>query len=146
MGHAKRMKFSLAVHLFLLRENQVLLSRRYQTGYEDGNYSVIAGHVDGNEDVYAAMQREAKEEAGLILERNDLQIVQVMHRKHRDERIDYFLVCKNWQGKPVNQEPEKCDELKWVDIDNLPSNTVDYIRAAIDNYKAGISFSLFGWE
>ena len=42
-------------------------------------------------------------------------------------------------------EPNKCDDLIWVGLDNLPENTIDYIRAAINNYKAGISFSIFGW-
>jgi NADH pyrophosphatase NudC (nudix superfamily) len=53
----------VAVHLFLLRGEKVLLQRRYQTGYEDGRYSVIAGHLDGGDTVIAAAVREASEEA-----------------------------------------------------------------------------------
>ena len=62
-----------------------------------------------------------------------------------EERIDYFFACDNWNGVIEIMEPDKCDELIWVDINKLPNNTIDYIRAAIDNYKAGISFSIFGW-
>lgn len=141
-----RVTFPVAVHLFLLRDNEILLLRRYNTGYEDGNYSVIAGHLDGGEDVYAAMTREAKEEAGIDISRENLSIVQVMHRKKADEeRIDYFFVCGKWDGGIRNMEPGKCDELRWVDINSLPHNTVDYIREAILNYIKHISFSIFGW-
>ena len=141
-----RMTFPVAVHLFLLRDHSVLLLRRFNTGYEDGNYSVIAGHIDGGEDVCNAMIREAKEEADIKILLENLKIVQVMHRKKLDEeRIDYFFVCDNWAGTIKIMEADKCDELLWVDIDKLPDNTIDYIREAIDNYKAGISFSIFGW-
>jgi len=141
------MTFPVAVHLFLLKDNQILLLKRYNTGYEDGNYSVIAGHIDGGEDVFNAMIREAKEEAGIDIESDNLEIVQVMHRKKIDEeRIDYFFICENWNGSIEIMEPDKCEELIWVEIDSLPKNTIDYIRAAIDNYKINISFSIYGWE
>ncbi len=39
---SQRHPFVSAVHLFLERDGQVLLLRRFQTGYEDGNYSVVA--------------------------------------------------------------------------------------------------------
>ena len=39
----------IAVYLVLLRDEQVLMLRRHNTGYEDGNYSVIAGHVERDE-------------------------------------------------------------------------------------------------
>lgn len=140
-----RIKFPVAVHLFLRKGSQLLLLRRYNTGYEDGNYSVVAGHLDGGEDVYAAMIREAAEEAGIVISRNNLNIVQVMHRKSAEERIDYFFDCHEWEGNIQNNEPDKCDELMWIELDNLPDNTIDYIRESIQNYKNNVAFSVFGW-
>lgn len=120
--------------------------RRFQTGYEDGNYSLIAGHLDGQEDVVSAMRREAREEAGIDLDIGSLEIVQVMHRrKATEERIDYFFSCRRWQGEISNMEPHKCDDLSWFMQDRLPHNTVDYIAAAWAFYRAGQRFTLYGW-
>ena len=141
-----RAAFPVAVHLFLHTNNQLLMLRRYRTGYEDGNYSVVAGHLDGGEDVYAAMIREAGEEAGILLQRPALEIVQVMHRKSAaEERVDYFLACNTWEGEVRNMEPDKCDDLCWCPWAAIPDNTIGYVRAAIENYRNGVAFSLYGW-
>lgn len=52
MARTERFTAPVVLHLFLLREGQVLLLRRYNTGYEDGNYSVIAGHLHGGEEIW----------------------------------------------------------------------------------------------
>jgi 8-oxo-dGTP pyrophosphatase MutT (NUDIX family) len=140
-----RFKLVSAVHLFLIRGEQILLLRRYNTGYEDGNYSVIAGHLKGNEEVKQAMIREAFEETGIELTPKDLEIVGVMHRKSNDERVDWFLAAKTWSGEIVNREPEKCDQLAWFDMGSLPPNVVPYVRRAIHNFRLGRWFDSFGW-
>jgi len=53
-----------AVHLFLLQENQILLLMRQNTGYEDGSYRVIAGHLEGDETVAAAVIRRLRRKLG----------------------------------------------------------------------------------
>lgn len=142
----ERFKMVTAVHLFLIRDSHILLLRRFNTGYEDGNYSVIAGHLDGNEEVVAAAIREADEEAGILLNPEDVQVVGVMHRQSADERIDFFVTASKWQGEIVNQEPDKCDDLSWFPLHSLPDNTIPYVRQAIRNYCQGKWFDSFGWK
>lgn len=141
----EKFKMPVAAHLLLIREGKILMLRRFNTGYEDGNYSVVAGHLDGNEDVKSAMIREAREEAGIEINPNNIQIVGVMHRKSESERIDFFLVADSWNKEIVNMEPEKCDDLSWFEIDNLPINTIPYIKRAIENYISGVQFDIYGW-
>jgi hypothetical protein len=45
----EKFKLNPEAHIFLLNDlDEILLLRRLNTGYEDGNYSVIAGHVSAN--------------------------------------------------------------------------------------------------
>jgi 8-oxo-dGTP diphosphatase len=141
-----RARFPVTVHLFLFRQDQILLSRRLNTGYRDGEYSVPAGHLDGNETVIAAAMREAEEEIGLQLAPDDILFCGVMHRQEDDERVDFFVRILNWSREPFNNEPDKCDDLRWVDRDALPENTVPYVRKALGNFLRGQVFDEFGWS
>lgn len=143
---SNRFTVRVSVHLLLLNENKILLLRRFNTGYEDGKYSLVAGHIDGNESVTDAIIREAYEEAGINIKKEDLEIVHVMHRKKsKGEYVDYFFKCTKWIGEIKNTEPHKCDDLSWYNVDNLPINMVDYIAYAIVEYKKDSHFSEFGW-
>lgn len=140
-----RAKFPTTVHLFFFRGHEVLLLRRFNTGYCDGEYSVPAGHLDGGETVLAAAIREAQEEVGVQIDPSALSFSSVMHRNEGEERIDFFVHVHAWQGDPVNTEPDKCDDLRWTRLDALPSNVIPYVRRAIQNHQAEICFDEFGW-
>ncbi len=135
-----------AVHVFFLRGEEVLLLRRANTGYADGEYSVPAGHLEGGETVRAAAAREAAEETGLQLDEAQVSVVGVMHRKSDDERIDFFVAVTEWAGEPHNAEPQKCDDLRWFPLAALPENTIPYVRQALANVAAGRWFDEFGWK
>lgn len=147
MKIAARERFRLvsAVHLFFAHDGAVLLQRRYNTGYEDGKYSVPAGHLDGGESVIQAAIREAQEELGVKVSPDSIRAVGVMHRKAGDERIDFFVEVSRWQGEIINNEPQKCDRLDWTGIDALPANVVPYVRRALENYVSGKWFECYGW-
>ena len=141
-----RARFPATVHLLFFRDDKILLSRRFNTGYRDGEYSVPAGHVDGNETVRAAAAREAAEEVGVQIEKDDILFSSVMHRNEGDERVDFFLHVLAWRGEPLNNEPDKCDDLYWEHVDSLPRNTIPYVKRAIQNHRRGIHFDEFGWQ
>src|SRR5512139_2296027 len=100
-----RATFPVTVHLFFFRGYQVLLIRRFNTGFADGQYSVPAGHLDGNETVIEAARREALEEVGVHFEGQEIEFSSVMHRLDGDERVDFFVKIRNWAGEPFNAEP-----------------------------------------
>lgn len=141
-----RFTLRAAAYLILIKDNTILLSRRCNTGWMDGKYSLIAGHLDGNESITLSMIREAREEAGIKITQENLIPATVLHRKSPDqEYVDFFFVIKEWQGEPVIKEPDKCDNLQWFPINALPENTLPHIREALNNYRNKISFSESGW-
>ncbi|MFL0167621.1 hypothetical protein ACJDTP_21345 [Clostridium sp. WILCCON 0112] len=38
-------------------------------------------------------------------------------------------------------ELDKCSELKWFNINNLPDDSMDIIKVVLDNYKDNIQYS-----
>jgi mutator protein MutT len=140
--------FPVAVHLLLRREDgSILMLRRANTGYEDGKWSVPAGHIDPGECATRALVREAFEELNVRLECSSLAFAHVMHKidpVDSAERIDFFFNCRVWEGEPVNAEPHKCSELRWLAPTELPAETIAYVRAGIESVERGLTFSEFG--
>lgn len=141
----QRHKFLLAVFGLLESDGKILLMRRYQTGYEDGNYSLPSGHVDGQETITQAMQRELQEELNIKVAAADLEFALLLHRLADDgERVDVFFRVKQWKGSPINNEPDKCDDLLWTDPKGLPTNTIDFIKQVLDQWSDQ-RYVEFGW-
>ena len=146
----ERYKIIPEVFLFLVVDGKILLSRRFQTGWEDGNYGLPAGHGEDGETMREGVRREAREEIGIDIALDDLDFALVQHRWADDPgnphaRIGFYFTARKWKGEPVNKEPHKCDDLQWFPFDALPSNTVGHIRAAIDSYRTNITYSEYAW-
>lgn len=146
MGDKERFKLIPSVYAFFIQRGKILLLRRYQTGFEDGKYGLPAGHADGGETMREALAREVSEEVGARIKVNDLNLATTMHRWCGDhERIDLFFAVERWDGETHNMEPNKCDDLQWFSLDQLPENTIPYIRVAIDCWMKGIKYIEFAW-
>jgi 8-oxo-dGTP pyrophosphatase MutT (NUDIX family) len=133
--------------LILERGGNVLLAERRSTGYADGALNLPSGKLDPDEDVIAAVIREAREEIGICLERAALRAVHVMHHRNPegDTRVGWFFAADQWEGEPYNAEPHKCAQLIWAPLDDLPPTTWPYTAAGLSQYRSGTPFSLHGF-
>ncbi len=144
----ERHKVIPASYLILLRDQSVLLSRRYQTGFEDGRYSLVAGHVDAGETFADCIVREAEEEAGIHINKSDIRLAHVMHRKstlNGEERVDAYFMASAWEGEVTNMEPHKCDHLDFFPLDALPENTIESVKQALEAVRKDTPYSEHGW-
>ncbi|MDQ0209198.1 NUDIX hydrolase [Alkalicoccobacillus murimartini] len=135
-----------SVHLLFQRENEILLLQRQNTGFEDGNWSVVAGKIDPNEDMLTAVQREAKEEVGVVIDRQDIEVAGVLHRLSGELNwVDFFVRITEWKGTPYNAEPDKSSALAWFPIEEMPDNTIQYVRQAIEKKEQKMWYDSDGW-
>jgi 8-oxo-dGTP diphosphatase len=147
----ERPKVIPTVYLVLEKNGRILLSRRYNTGFQDGKYSLPAGHLMGDEETLTqAAIREAKEETGVKIDPADLELIHVIHRKQQEptneRRINLFFKSNKWQGEPRIMEPNKCDDLQWFELDRLPISILPYVRQAIESFRNKISYSEYGFQ
>jgi len=145
MSAKPRFRQIAEAHVLFFRDGQTLLLRRFNTGWRDGYFSVVAGHVEEGESLKQAAIREAREEAGVEIDTDDLELVHVVHRKSDSERLSFFFRARAWTPEPVNAEPDKCDLLDWFDIDHLPPNMVDYVAQAFQEIDEAQAYSEWGW-
>ena len=126
--------FKSAVHIILINDNKILLQKRKGSKLWPGYYALPAGHIDEGETQYDALVREAKEELGIEINPNDIINNYVVLRRNFFEidgktlepYIDYYFEIKKYNGVPKIIEEDKCDELIWADVNNLPEPFINY--------------------
>lgn len=142
---SKRSQPYLCVYLLFRRGDEIVFQLRQNTGYADGFYSLPAGHVDHGENMIQAAIREAKEEVGVSIHKQDLQLVHTMHRVHERENLDLFFSVLRWEGEITNCEPHKCGGLLFCPMQKPPKETVSYVVHALQCISQHIPFSEVGW-
>ena len=82
-------------------KEEILLLLRENTGYLDGYYDLPGGHVDENEDLFAAMIREAKEELGIEISIDNIIDTFVVNRRNKSllPYYDVYFEINNYIGE-----------------------------------------------
>jgi 8-oxo-dGTP pyrophosphatase MutT (NUDIX family) len=139
----------IGVHLYLERpDGTVLLGLRHpNSAFAPSTWHVLAGHCE-QESAITCLIREAREEAGLHIGRQDVELVHVVH--HIDKagdgpRMGLFFRVRAWSGEPELREPDKCTQWKFWDPAALPDDLVPYTRVAIEKIQNGELYSETGW-
>ncbi|WP_194835593.1 NUDIX domain-containing protein [Nocardia sp. XZ_19_369] len=137
----------IGVQLLLTKGDRVLLARRRNTEFGDGEWNAPGGRLDAGEDVLTAVIREAEEEIGVQVAREHVRMVASMHIQSPPGQalIVFIFQADTWSGEPWNREPERCSELRWFDVDDIPDDTILSTRAGLDMFRNNEHFGLYGW-
>ncbi|MEY2242407.1 NUDIX domain-containing protein [Streptomyces sp. BF23-18] len=140
----------VGVHLHLQDEHgRILLGLRHpDSAFAPDTWHFLAGHCE-REAAIDCLVREAKEEAGLSIAPEDVELVHTVH--HIDSptarpRIGLVFRARSWTGDPEVLEPDRCVEWRWWKPQNLPAaEVVPYTLRAIDGILAARPYSELGW-
>ncbi|MEU8773408.1 NUDIX domain-containing protein [Streptomyces sp. NPDC048606] len=145
MSGGARHTVPVDVHLILRRDGEggpeVLLSRRAGPVYASGLWHLPSGHLDPDEDMVAAVIREAREETGVSIGVEDVTAAVTVHHRPPTgsrSRLGVFFEVRRWSGRPRIMEPDRCDGMGWYPLDALTGPMVAYCRAGLDAYRAGL--------
>ncbi|MFJ2592622.1 NUDIX hydrolase [Streptomyces erythrochromogenes] len=138
----------VGVHLYLERDGEVLLGLRHpDSSYAASTHHFLAGHCE-QESAVSCLVREAREEAGLVVDPADVDLVHLVHvvdRPGAQPRMQLVFRARRWLGEPQLLEPDRCVAWTWWPLDALPDPIVPYTRAAVEGIRAGRPYTELGW-
>jgi ADP-ribose pyrophosphatase YjhB (NUDIX family) len=133
------MKYAkIGCEAWITRDDKVLLLKR-GNGEHAGTWSLPGGHLEFLERMDLGIIRELKEELDIDVVTENVQPIAITDdlRKERGEHYVHitFKVDIGEQAPKCN-EPDKCSEIKWFPVDNLPKNIFPFQAKIFDTLKA----------
>ncbi len=135
----------LGIGVMILDGDKILLGhrakKRADTGgiFEPDSWTFPGGKQEFGETFYEGAKREVKEETNLDI--SDLELFgaedDVQPNKHY---VTLHIIAHSHSGELKTMEPEKEDEWRWFQLNDLPDNVYTPSKKFIDNYlkKEGI--------
>ena len=144
-----RFKLIPIVSIVLKKDNQILLLQCAPDTPYAGAYTLVGGHVDGQETFRQAAVREAYEEVGILINPEDLTFIHISHRKRdsdQQELVWLIFMTEKWTGVPHNNEPDKHSAMEFFPLNALPMPLKpEFILPVLNDAKNSFSYSESGW-
>lgn len=100
-------------------KDELLLTKRGEKAKnERGKWEIPGGAVEFGETIANALKREIKEELDIEIEVGEmLRLCDHIIEDEGQHWVSPTYICKIASGEPTNMEPGKCDEIRWVSLD-----------------------------
>ncbi|MGP1583133.1 MAG: NUDIX domain-containing protein [Candidatus Altimarinota bacterium] len=136
----------IAVVSVVIRNNNILLLKRKNTPWMNGYWGIPGGRLDAGESMTHGAIRELREETGLTISDENIAFKSIVqHKDERGERIYFIIQVVDINEEPQNREPEKCEDMQWFPLNNLPQNITPQVQIALDAIQNQEHYQEFGY-
>jgi len=138
-------KVGVGFGVLIQQNGKILLGRRHENPdkadsvFRAANvWTMPGGKLDYGENFIAGAKREVKEETGLDINDEDLEVICINEDMNEHAHfITIGLVAKKFSGEPQVLEPDEITEWNFFEPDELPKNIYFPSEKVLKNYKAG---------
>lgn len=96
---------------------EILALKRWNTWWMDWYYWLPSWHIEWDETLFKALQRELKEEIDIEIWEKDVEIIHMSHRVRKGDRryFDTYFRINSYTWTLKNNETNKHSEMKFID-------------------------------
>jgi ADP-ribose pyrophosphatase YjhB (NUDIX family)/nicotinamide mononucleotide adenylyltransferase len=132
----------VGVGVILHRDGKFLLGKR-KGSHGEGLYSFPGGHIEKDEEITAAAINEVREETGIIIDTDAVEIFTARDEMFPEDNLHYvtvFTIVECPKDQEVeNLEPDKCEGWEWYAYKDIPENlmpaTRDILEKVVRKYE-----------
>ena len=129
----------VGIGVMVLKDGKALLGKR-KGSHGNDEYAWPGGHFEYMESIVEAAKREVREETGMEIQ--NVRFVRLLNLKTYAPKhyIDIGLAADWKSGDPVVMEPDKFEDWRWYDPNNLPQPLFATIPSYLESLKTGKLF------
>ncbi len=122
--------------LIINDRGQVFLARRGpKARNETGLWEFPGGSVEFGETLAGALRREMREEFGIEIEIGELlDVVDHILLEEGQHWVSPTYLCRITSGDPRILEPEKCSQIGWFRLNDVPEQLTRITRENLEHY------------
>ncbi len=122
--------------IIINEEGRIFLARRGpKAKNEQGLWEFPGGSVEFGETLAEALQREMYEEYGIkVLVGELVDVVDHILPQEHQHWVSPTFICQIISGEPCIRETEKCTEIGWFGVDQMPNDLTQITRLNLEHY------------
>jgi len=130
--------FHVGINIFVIKNGKLLLGKRKNV-FGDGTWGLPGGHLEPGETMVGAAKRELLEETGLIA-KNMIFSNLTNGYSRKEHYLQVAFTANEAHGEVRLTEPDKCEELNWFNLTELPDNLFPPHIKQIENFLNNTHF------